>query len=186
MEKHHPGGSGRHLLWQLTIYLHIFQILCKQFHHPRPNRGVQYNVSLLFTVQSTTSLKRRSLFFTSSPNSKKPYLWSRSRWSLVKTFCDRACALRYSTVGLRYSGSIRYRFTCEVAACRRVDVLKFYCASLTRRLCRRSIGSRFWVFSRRKRVTNILHRQTAVWHGIASSWLLSDRSDLSDRSYRTA
>ena len=36
------------------------------------------DVSLLFTVRSTTSLKRRSLFFTSSPNSREDLL--------VKTF----------------------------------------------------------------------------------------------------
>ena len=37
-----PGGSGWLLLEQLTIHLHILQILCKQFHNPRPNRGIQY------------------------------------------------------------------------------------------------------------------------------------------------
>ena len=40
---------------------------------PPPNGGNE-DVSLLFTVRSTTSLKRRSLFFTSSPNSREDLL----------------------------------------------------------------------------------------------------------------
>ena len=39
------------------------------------------DASLLFTVRSTTSLKRRSLFFTSSPNSRRPACLSRHSFS---------------------------------------------------------------------------------------------------------
>ena len=35
-----------------------------------PKKWRNEDASLLFTVRSTTSLKRRSLFFTSSPNSR--------------------------------------------------------------------------------------------------------------------
>ena len=61
--------------------------------------------SSLHAFVSTKALHlKQNVFFTSSPN-RKPCLLSCSRWSQVKTF--------------------RFRFTCEVAACRRVDVFLF-------------------------------------------------------------
>ena len=71
------------------------------------------DASLLFTVRSTTSLKRRSLFFTSSPNSREALL--------VKSLPLVACEDVSLTLHL---------WSCRLSA---DGCVSFYCATLTRR-----------------------------------------------------
>ena len=70
-----------------------------------PKKWRNEDASLLFTRRQPLFTQNRRFSSHLHQTPEKPCLWSRSLWSLVKTF--------------------RLRSTCEVAACRRVDVLSF-------------------------------------------------------------
>ena len=57
-----------------------------------PKKWRNEDASLLFTVRSTTSLKKRSFFFTSSPNTREALLVKSLHFiPLVKTFASLPC-----------------------------------------------------------------------------------------------
>ena len=97
------------------------------------------DVRLLFTVRSATSLKRRSLFFTFSPNTSEALLVKSLHFiSLVKTFRLRSTCLSRRNLQRRWRRMKFSRFLlrqgCGGQAASKDGVVFLYSASLTRRL----------------------------------------------------